>query len=169
MSSCIYEECERCFLNTDKVLEAFHKAIGWNIIENDLMPSALLSAGTWTDILNATIGCLEIFGVVDASQKVKYWHENMGDIHANDRPLIPDLPGFVEYFRQLGMIVAICTSDDRRATDACIRNWNLENLIDVSIDDDEVAVLQRQDEVFDFTLIRLLSYIWLPPHTPILY
>lgn len=133
MSSCIYEECERsCFLNTDQVLESFHKAIGWNITKNDLMPSALLSAGTWTDIVNATIGCLEEFSIADASQKVKYWHDNMGDIHANDRPLILDLPGFVEYFRQLGIIVAICTSDDRKATDACIRNWNLEHLIDVS-------------------------------------
>lgn len=133
MSTCIYEECERCFLDTDKVLKAFYEAIGWNMTDNNLMPSALLSRGTWTEILDATIGCLQVFGVMDAAQKVQYWHDNLGDIHANDKPLIPDLPRFVEYFRQLGIIVAICTSDDRRATDSCIRNWNLENLIDVSI------------------------------------
>lgn len=31
-----------------------------------------------------------------------------------------------------GIIIAICTSDDRRATNACVKNWKLEGHIDVS-------------------------------------
>ena len=35
-------------------------------------------------------------------------------------------------FRQRGLYIAICTSDDREGTEACIKNWGLHDSIDVS-------------------------------------
>eukprot|EP00979_Chaetoceros_neogracilis_P003624 scaffold629_cov257-Chaetoceros_neogracile.AAC.14 len=65
----------------------------------------------------------------------------MGDIHANDEPLVSDLAGLMRTLKQQceGILIAICTSDDRRATNACIKNWGLEDLIDFSICGDGVS------------------------------
>mmetsp|Transcript_22457 Transcript_22457/g.27518 ORF Transcript_22457/g.27518 Transcript_22457/m.27518 type:complete len:182 (+) Transcript_22457:590-1135(+) len=45
---------------------------------------------------------------------------------------------FMSIFKKQGIRVAICTSDDRAATNHCIRNWGLEQIIDFSICGDEV-------------------------------
>ena len=65
---------------------------------------------------------------------MEFWNKNLGDIHANDKPLVDDLPGLMSDLKQQceGVIIAICTSDDRRATNACVKNWKLEGHIDVS-------------------------------------
>ena len=138
MTHRISEECHSSNVQVEQVIERFHIGIGWDTHTNNLRASALLSAGTWEQVLTATTESLDAFDIPNAREKVEYWHTHLGDIHANDKPLIPDLPGFMSYFKQMGIIVAICTSDDRKATDACVRNWGLDGLIDYSICGDEV-------------------------------
>ena len=118
--------------DTRMIIERFHASVGWDTQKNELIPSALLAAGTWEEVLTATAVSLEVSGVSNARTKVNEWHGTLGEIHANDEMLIPNLPEFISYFREIGILVAICTSDDRKATEACIRNWKLNGLIDVS-------------------------------------
>ena len=135
MSLRVVEECKNHQNLGDKVeevLKSFHSAIGWNNDCAKLLPSAFVASGTWGQILAACATSLEEFGIGNAREKVDSWHNDLGDIHVDDRTLIPDLPGFMSYFKQHGTIIAICTADDRKATDACIKNWGLEGLIDVS-------------------------------------
>jgi phosphoglycolate phosphatase-like HAD superfamily hydrolase len=116
-----------------KTVNMFHNAIGWDSINGQLLPSAPLSAGSWNDILKLSSDALVQSNCIsNAIEKVQHWHENCGDVHANDKTLIPDLPGFMKSIKDIGLLVAICTSDDRKATDQCIRNWGLENYVDVS-------------------------------------
>jgi len=116
-----------------QTIDCFHKAIGWDNSNCCLEPSAPLSAGSWSDILELTREALTRCGSIsNVDEKVMYWHENLGDIHANDKPLIPDLKEFMQSLKDSGFIISICTSDDRNATNSCIRNWGLDNIIDVS-------------------------------------
>lgn len=116
-----------------KAINMFHDAIGWDNINGQLLPSAPLSAGTWSDIVKLSSDALVQSNCIsNAVEKVQNWHENCGDVHANDKTLIPDLQGFMKSLKDIGLLVAICTSDDRKATDQCIRNWGLEKYVDVS-------------------------------------
>ena len=120
------------YMATNEIVSRFHKAIGWNEEENCLIESAPLAAATWDEILELSSEALTSCGIKEAPIKVRIWHDNLGDIHANDKTLISDLPGYMRNFRNQGYLIAICTSDDRKATDACIKNWGLSDLIDVS-------------------------------------
>lgn len=140
MTRCLIEECQRKNLDpvkAEQLISAFHTAAGWNPVDECLLPSSFLSSGTWSQILDATAVVLEKFGngcIADPREKVEYWHNNLGDIHANDKPLVADLAGFMSDLKEQyeGIIIAVCTSDDRRSTNACIKNWGLEDLVDVS-------------------------------------
>ncbi len=118
----------------DDILSTLYKALGWDSQKQCLQPSAPLAAGTWEEILSITTKVLidcGLFDNDDISSKVRYWHENLGNIHGNDEPLV-DLPALMGLLREKNLLVSICTSDDRKATNQCISSWNLDGLIDVS-------------------------------------
>mmetsp|Transcript_22457 Transcript_22457/g.27520 ORF Transcript_22457/g.27520 Transcript_22457/m.27520 type:complete len:155 (+) Transcript_22457:268-732(+) len=90
--------------NDDLMKESIHNfrnAIGWDTLNNCLLPSAPLSAGTWEEILDLSSNALIRSGVKNAKSKVHSCHSNLSDIHSNDKPLIPDLSSlFHEYFQE---------------------------------------------------------------------
>lgn len=99
----------------NKTIDRFHGAIGWDNVKCKLQPSAPLSAGTWGEILALTCDSLITSGSINnPSEKVHLWHNNLGDIHSNDKPLIPDLRGFMKTLKDHGLIVAICTSGTQK-------------------------------------------------------
>ncbi len=151
----VIKECQALNIhqNTiDDLVYKFHDAIGWDAHKESLLPSSLLSSGTWEQVLEASTVAIEGTGtevggegngnecvIPDLRGKISYWHNHLGDIHGDDRPLIDDLSGFIQGLKKEGFIISICTSDDRNATDCCIRNWGLEGLIDVSSNVAELA------------------------------
>jgi DNA polymerase/3'-5' exonuclease PolX len=72
--------------------------------------------------------------ISNTQEKVMFWNSNLGDTHANDKLLVDDIVGLFSRLRSMkkDIILAICTSDDRRATNSCLRNWNIEEHIGVS-------------------------------------
>ncbi|CAJ1958298.1 unnamed protein product [Cylindrotheca closterium] len=129
------------------LIESFHAALGFRSTTSKgdgggiLLPSAPVTSGTWASILTICAHQLQSMGVQDASQKVRQWHNSIkGALHAQDRPLIDDLPSLmVKLKKTYGFHIAICTSDDRSSTDICVENWNLTDVIDYSICGDEVS------------------------------
>lgn len=140
MTKCIVNECQRTALSQNQITELiirFHSSIGWDPVHKCLLSSSLLSSGTWGQILEATSQVLDKYSegqISNTHEKVLFWNSNLGDIHANDKPLVDDLVGFFSHLRSLneGVTLAICTSDDRRSTNSCMKNWNIEEYIDVS-------------------------------------
>lgn len=125
---------------TNWMVSSFHSVIGWSVEKNDVVPSAPLSAGTWEEILDITCECLANSGLHVSIDEVTSWHESLGDIHAEDPPLIEDVQGFLKYLkRSHGILISVCTSDDRCSTNACLRNWQIEHIVDYSICGDEVT------------------------------
>jgi phosphoglycolate phosphatase len=123
---------------TNWVVSNFHSVIGWSVEKNDVVPSAPLSASSWADILDITADCLLNTGLNVGINEVSCWHQSLGDIHTEDPPLINNLPHFLKYLKGHGMLISICTSDDRSSTTACMRNWQIEHLVDYSICGNEV-------------------------------
>lgn len=103
------------------VISCFHHSVGWDPAARRLAPSAVLCAGTWDEVVDASAEGLARSGLAVSRDEVRRWHGSLGDIHSDDSPLVDDLPGFLRRFRRRGMVVAICTSDDRACTDACMR------------------------------------------------
>ncbi len=93
----------------------------------------------WEEILDITCECLANSGLHVSIDEVTSWHESLGDIHAEDPPLIEDVQGFLKYLKSHGILISVCTSDDRGSTNACLRNWQIEHLVDYSICGDEVT------------------------------
>ena len=141
MTKCIVNECEQTTLSQnqiDEMIHKFHHSIGWDPLKKQLSSSSILSSGTWGQILDTASLVIEKYSegqISDIQEKVAFWNSNLGDTHANDKPLVDDLIGLFLRLRSLNedIMLAICTSDDRRATNSCIRNWNIEDHIDVSI------------------------------------
>lgn len=125
--------------HADRIVSDFHSSIGWNSTSNDLMPSAPLSARTWDEIVGISATSLRDSGLdgIDRDEVLR-WHRGLGRIDAEDPPLIDDMAGLFEHIRRLGILISICTSDDRDSTDACMRRWNVYHLVDFSICGDEV-------------------------------
>ncbi len=123
---------------TKFIISSFYSVIGWSVEKDDVVPSAPLSAGSWADILDLTAECLSSLGLRVGIDEVSCWHESLGDIHIQDPPLISNLPHFLMNLKRQGIIIAICTSDNRSSTAACMRNWHIEHLVDYSICGDEV-------------------------------
>lgn len=146
MTKCIIHECQRTTLSQNQITElinGFHTSIGWDPVKKHLLSSSLLSSGTWGQIMEATSQALDKYSegqISNTQEKVTFWNSNLGDTHANDKPLVDDIVGLFSRLRSLNkdIILAICTSDDRRATNSCMRNWNIEEYIDFSICGDEV-------------------------------
>ena len=123
----------------EKLIGNFHRTIGYDAENECHLPSSYLSSGTWEQILGETTNVVYSYrkgNVECVRDHVHNWNMNIGDIHVNDKPLVDDLPGLMSDIKQLckGINIAICTSDNRRATNACIKNWNIEEYIDVSHD-----------------------------------
>lgn len=124
---------------TANIITTFHDSIGWDAVVEDVTPSAPLSAGTWDEIVKLSAAALLDAGLDVTVEETQEWHEHLGDIHAQDAPLIKNLPAFLKHFKRYGILISICTSDDRRSTEACMRNWNIGDLVDFSICGDEVT------------------------------
>ncbi len=143
MTVCVERKCTAYGLSssdTERILSKFHLSVGWDSLIDDVVPSAPLSAGTWEGIIELSTEALIEAGLNVDSQEVREWHDRIGDLHSEDPPLIPHLPQFLRQFKiDHGILIAICTSDDRRATNSCMRNWNIDGLVDYSICGDEVV------------------------------
>jgi phosphoglycolate phosphatase len=142
MTNNIIKKCLNDGLSTTQtqlIVSQFHQAIGWDATIDNVLPSAPLSAGTWDGIVELSAEGLMNAGLEIEIDQVREWHENLGDIHASDAPLISHLPDFLKHFKHHGIMISICTSDDRRSTNACMENWNIQDLIDYSICGDEVV------------------------------
>ena len=126
--------------HAERIVSDFHASIGWNATANDLMPSAPLSAATWDEIVGISATSLRDSGLTGIGRdEVQIWHRGLGDIQAGDPPLIDDVADLFRHFRRRGILISICTSDDRASTDACMRRWNVSDLVDFSICGDEVG------------------------------
>jgi phosphoglycolate phosphatase-like HAD superfamily hydrolase len=124
---------------SEYIISKFHQSIGWDAVINDVLPSAPLSASTWDEIVDISVASLCESGLTVQYQEVLEWHQDLGDIHAEDLPLIKSLPRFLQHFKRHGIIISICTSDDRASTNACLQNWDISDLVDFSICGDEVG------------------------------
>lgn len=111
-------------------VNAFHAAIGWDATRRDVFPSAPLAAGTWEEQIDAAAAFFGSFGIDKGL--AGQWHNDLGNLHGCDPPLLTDLKGMMRSCHRFNLKVAICTSDDRPSTDASIRNWDLEDVVDVS-------------------------------------
>jgi phosphoglycolate phosphatase len=142
MTAAVQRKCIDTGISTtqaEHIVSKFHESIGWDAVANNVMPSAPLSAGTWDEIVDISAASLNHSGLTIQHQEVLEWHQDLGDIHADDFPLIKSLPRFLQYFRHHGIIISICTSDDRASTKACLQNWDITDLVDFSICGDEVG------------------------------
>ena len=106
------------------IISKFHKEIGWDVRINDVVSSAPLSAATWDEIVAISAASLADSGLAVEHHEVLEWHQNLGDIHAEDLPLVKNLPRFLQHFKRHGIQISICTSDDRASTNTCMRNWD---------------------------------------------
>ena len=145
---------------TNFLISSFYSVIGWSVEKDDVVPSAPLSAGSWADILDITAECLSALGLRVGIDEVSCWHESLGDIHTDDPPLINTLPNLLTNLRSQGILTSICTSDDRSSTTACIRNWQIEHLVDYSICGDEVEKAKPSRQ----PLLKLCQQAGVMPH-----
>jgi phosphoglycolate phosphatase-like HAD superfamily hydrolase len=142
MTSAVQHKCSSSgisAIHAKKIVSNFHDSIGWDATVNGLKPSALLSAGTWNEIVDISASSLFEAGLPIEHREVLGWHQNLGDIHSEDLPLIKNMPRFLQHLKHHGIIISICTSDDRVATNACMQNWGITDLVDFSICGDEVG------------------------------
>ena len=110
-----------------------YDAIGWDAEAQAARPSALLSAGTWEEIIAASSASLQRSHppLADASALVSRWSGQLEGLHACDSPVIADLPGFLRRCRDVyGLTVAVCTSDSRHSTEQALHNWDVTSLVD---------------------------------------
>jgi len=124
MTNAVMQKCASAGIPPSQVNDVvlnFHQAIGWDDTAQDVVPSAVLSAATWDEIVDASAVSLAHSGLDVDRNEVLQWHKNLGDIHADDPTLVKNLPRFLRHFRHHGIMIAICTSDDRACTEACMR------------------------------------------------
>ena len=130
---------------TEELLADFYLTMGWNVTKDNVLPSAPVAAGTWDDIISLLYQFLMTHKdqmedhIIVTRALAEEWHEELGDLHGQDAPLVDDLRGMLLSCRELGYTVGICTSDDRKGTEMAMKAWNIEDLVDVSICGDEVS------------------------------
>lgn len=130
--------------NVENLIHVFHTEIGWNPAENDVVPSAPVAAGTWTDILGLVYDFLvEHRDLMDGTTAISrdlpmQWHSELGDVHEHDTPVLEDLAMMMKACQKLGYTVAICTSDDRTGTDKAMKRWGIDNVVQYSVCGNEV-------------------------------
>ena len=135
--------CELSTNDIDRCVSNIHDSIGWDGINQIILPSALLAAGTWEEILavfarNLT-NAMENTRYTEILDKVTSWHAEIGSLHSNDAPIIENLPALMQTCQMHGLLVAVCTSDDRKSTDAALAHWNIDLLVNFSICGDEIT------------------------------
>lgn len=145
---------------TNFIISSFYSVVGWSVETGGVVPSAPLSAGSWADIIDLTAECLSSLGLRVGNDEVSCWHESLGDIHTQDPPLISNLPHFLMNLKRQGIMISICTSDNRSSTTACIRNWHIEHLVDYSICGDEVQNSKPSSQ----PLLKLCRQAGVMPH-----
>ena len=151
MATHIQNKCTSTNLSqhqTNFIIAKFDKAIGWDASSNDVMPSAPLSAGSWDDIVmitySAIIETIKFFPTNAPSftlmhSEVVEWHTSLGDVHSNDTPLVKNLPSLFQSFKdEYGIMISICTSDNRSSTNKCLSKWGINTIVDYTLCGDEV-------------------------------
>ena len=139
--------CQAC--GDNEILEPFHQLIGWDASQNDVTPSALLASGTWDEIIQDVYSFIDGYQSSSSSstggdekvsfQDVQEWHDQLGELLAEDPPLVENLRGLILQCKALGYIIAVCTSDDRGPTDASLKFWKIDDLVDYSVCGNEVS------------------------------
>lgn len=119
-----------------------HRDIGWDSNDEKILPSALIAAGTWEEILTVFAEAIAVYHDLDTDscharidnvqKMVLEWHSSIGDLHAQDEPLVDDLPELFRTCKQYGLKVAVCTSDNRSSTNLALSRWGVNALVDVS-------------------------------------
>ncbi|KAG7343274.1 phosphatase/phosphohexomutase [Nitzschia inconspicua] len=125
------------------IIQELYNHLGWDVERDDVVPSAPVAAGTWDGIVSIVFeflvskqSKLNTYVTLDL---VKQWHHELGNLHGQDAPVIDNLRSMILACQSLGYLVAICTSDDRPATDAAMKAWNIDDIVDASICGNEVA------------------------------
>jgi hypothetical protein len=137
MTNKLVQELQQMDNSEEQIIGAvarFHNILGWDAVRNNVVPSAPLAAGTWEEQIVNSANIFQDLGIQDPIVKASTWHYSLGDLHGNDAPVLADLRGLILDMKSRGLKVAICTSDDRLSTDASIMNWNLKDIIDVSME-----------------------------------
>ena len=163
----LQSNCDLSANDIDQCLSNIHTSIGWDHQNRNILPSALLAAGTWEEILavlakNLTnaIGNTTSCTCREIVDKVASWHAEIGSLHFNDAPIIDDLPGLIETCQSYGLLVAVCTSDDRKSTNAALGHWNIAPLVHYSICGDEVTKGKPSPD----PLLQLCKQAGVQPH-----
>lgn len=131
LSKSLQYELHKLPAEIQRDVTALHDSLGWDASVGHVVPSAPLAAGTWEEAVERCSTLFQMFGL--SANAASDWHAELKNLHGADPPVIHDLGGMLQSCRDLGMIVAVCTSDDRAPTDSSLNNWNITNLIDVSI------------------------------------
>lgn len=134
MTLCLEEALQHEFCMPQAQIEssvkALHNRLGWDASVGHVIPSAPLAAGTWEEAVEMCSQLFQSFGL--SPNAAKEWHSQLKNVHGADPPVIANLSGMLQSCRRdFGMIVAVCTSDDRAPTNASLKNWNVTNLVDV--------------------------------------
>jgi phosphoglycolate phosphatase len=128
------------------IIQSLHNRLGWDNSIQNVISSAPLAVGTWEESIETCCNVAELCGL-EPRTLPRQWHAKLNNVHGSDPPIIPNLIEMIQSCRDLGLIVAICTSDDRTSTDSAIRNWNISDLIDYSICGDEVGKTPKPSSI----------------------
>lgn len=123
--------------NIERDIAIFHAAIGWDVATGDVLPSAPIAAGTWEEQIISMTTLLKSFGL--PPHLARDWNKEVADLHSNDEPVIPNLKEMLRQCQELGLRVAVCTSDDRDPTNRALRRWDIDDLVEYSICGNEVT------------------------------
>ena len=115
----------------------FHTKIGWDPIRQSVLPSAPLAAGTWDEQIVTLQTLLDTYHLDPTGTLATEWHRPI-PLHGADPPLLSNLRSVLLDCQRHGLILAVCTSDERTSTDQALANWNVDDLISYSICGDEV-------------------------------
>jgi phosphoglycolate phosphatase-like HAD superfamily hydrolase len=129
--------------DSEAVIQELYDHLGWDVARDNVVPSAPVAAGTWDDIISIVFKFLvsrqSKMSVNITMDLVQQWHHELGNLHGQDSPVIDDLRSMMLDCQDMGYLVAVCTSDDRPATDAALKAWKIEDVVDTSICGNEVA------------------------------
>lgn len=134
MTTCLTESLkENTELSESQISEIVHRIhnqLGWDNSTSQVFPSAPLAAGTWEESVDKFCDLAEKCGL--SRDLPRDWHSELKNVHGSDPAVIPNLQGMIQSCRELGLLVAVCTSDDRVPTNNSLRNWKINDMIDVS-------------------------------------
>jgi len=119
------------------IVNEFHAKIGWDPIRQAVLPSAPLAAGTWDEQVTTLQTLLNKYHLDPTGTLATEWHRPIL-LHGADPPVISNLRSVLLDCQRHGLILSVCTSDERTSTDQALANWNVDDLISYSICGDEV-------------------------------